>query len=299
MVVGTIAVLALSACTGGGAAVEPLPPPPSTQPIPSTTTPPDYALVQLPTAERGRTTTTTLALGPGAVKFEGKVVDPEGAPVAGATIRVERLVEGAVAGIDVGSVADGTWKLGGVMGGRYRVRAWRTPDLAMVTPVQVFLGATDKAPLELKLERFFGTVPKPAIAPNPPVVGQPAGLVVQVSSRTVDGSGIVRGVPVAGAPAELVGSTWVAQTPNPTVTDAGGRVRWEVVCRAVGTQALRLVVAGEPFDLDLPACAEPPPPPSPPVPGSTTPPTTSRAGPSPSTTRPATSPTTTRPRSTP
>ncbi|MGH9165928.1 MAG: hypothetical protein ACRDZW_10510, partial [Acidimicrobiales bacterium] len=156
---------------------------------------------------------------------------------------------------------DGTWSLAGVTGGRYRVRAWRAPDLAQVEPTLVFVGAQDKAPVVSKLERFAGPFPAPSVAPNPPVVGESAGLVVQVTQRSVDEGGVVRAIPIPGARVELTGAIfWQVRSANPTVTDASGRARWELACRSPGAQPLSAVVnGGESFPLALPACADPTP----------------------------------------
>ena len=253
-----LAASLVAACTGGDQAVQPLPPPPSTAARPPTTPAVDYRAVALPVAT-GRTTTTAPALTPGLATVRGRVVGPDGAAVVGANVRVDRLVGGASVGMDLVSGEDGAWSLPNVRGGRYRIRAWRPPDLAQVEPSFVFVGARENAPVEQRLARYSGTTPTPAIAPSRPVVGQPASLVVQVTVRSVDAAGVVQGVPVALTPVALVGTAWSVTEPNITTTDASGRVRWEVTCRQAGVQPLRLVVNGvEQFDVALPACAEPP-----------------------------------------
>ena len=254
----------MGACSGGDVAVDPLPPPPSTQARPSTSAPPDFTGVALPAVGAGRVTTTTAVLGPGTATIKGTVLAPEGTPVENAVVRVERLVGKASARVDVASAPDGTWSAQNVLGGSYRVRAWRAPDIAQVKPAFFFVGATETFPVELKLERNFGTTPQPAVAPNPPVVGETSNLVLQVSSRSVDPEGVVQGVPMAGATVELAGGAgWTVGSPNPTVLDATGRARWELICSGVGIQPMRLAVnGGEQFQLALPPCAAPPPPPA-------------------------------------
>ncbi|MFP5376485.1 MAG: carboxypeptidase-like regulatory domain-containing protein, partial [Acidimicrobiia bacterium] len=246
---------------------------------------PDYRAAALPAAS-GRTTTTTVVMGPGRATVRGRVVGPEGGPVVGAVVRVERLVGDAAAGTDLLSGEDGAWSLPGVLGGRYRIRAWRSPDLAMVEPAFVFVGHDQTAPVEQQLGRWSGTRAVPAIAPSPPTVGEPAALVVQVSNHSVDAEGVVRATPVAGVPVEVAAvGAWAVSEPAETVTDPAGEARWEVVCRAVGAQPLRLVVNGvEPFEIALPACLEPPAPAAPPpdAGGATT---TTRAGAATTTTR--------------
>ena len=283
--------LVAPACAGRDTAVEPLPPPPSTRPLPSTTAPPDYSGVILPVAS-GRTTTTTAVLGPGKATVKGTITAPDGTPIQGVTVRVQRLSGTSVASLDTASAADGTWSAQNVLGGAYRVRAWRVPDLAVTTPAFFFVGATETFDVVLQVEKNFGTTPQPAVAPNPPVVGETTNMVLQLSSRSVDAEGVVQGVPMVGVAVEVAGgASWGVGLPNPTVTDATGRARWELICRGAGVQPLRLTVNGtESYQLALPACAEPPPPPS----SSTS----AVPGASSSTTKPAATTTTTKPAAT-
>lgn len=293
------ALITFSSCmTSGGRTVDPLPPPPSTVAPPSTTIAPDFSGVALP-GVRGSTTTTTISLGPGAAAFKGTVTGPEG-PVAGAPVRVERLVGTAVAAMDVASQADGTWELPGIKGGAYRVRSWRQPDLALVQPAFVFIGAKEIFSLDLKLDRYAGPFATAAVAPNPPLVASPVNLVVQLSSRSVDERGFVVGVPLVGARV-LLGSatgTWQVASANPVLSDADGRARWDVRCRLAGAQPLTVTVDASPapLPLTLPPCVEPAttPAPSPPSSGSpSSSPATLLPRPTTTTTRPAVTTTTT------
>lgn len=258
-------LVGLSACAGGSTATEPLPPPPSTSSLAPTTTPVDYSGVALPAVAAARpTTTTSIPVTSGTATLKGTVLGPDGAPVEGATVRVERLVGDGWGTLDVPTGAGGAWAVLHARGGRYRVRAWRAPDLAEVKPALVFLGANETGTVDMTLQRYFGTTPTPAIAPSKPIVGQPANLVVQITSRSVDANGIVQGVPIAAATVSLAGGQgWTVGQPD-GVTDASGRARWQLVCAAVGAQPLRLVVnSAEQFDLALPACVEAPAPPAP------------------------------------
>lgn len=294
---GAISIVILSSCmTSDGRTVEPLPPPPSTIAPPSTTIAPDFSQVALPKV-RGATTTTRISIGPGGAAFKGTVIGPEG-PVPNAPVRVERLLGGAVAAADLVTLPDGTWELPGIRGGAYRVRAWRAPDLALVQPAFIFIGAKQVFPLELKIERYAGPFATAAVAPNPPVVGPPVNLAVQLSSRSVDERGFVVGVPLVGARATLSSATgtWLAASANPTLTDANGRARWDMRCRAAGAQPLSVIVDGAaaPLTLTLPPCVEPA---TTPVPG-TAPPSSRSPSSSPATLLPRPATTTTRPAST-
>ena len=286
-----LAVLTLVALVAAGCSrtrETSLPTPSSvTETTPSTTTTfLDFSTVALP-AVPGRTTT-TVVLGPGAAHLSGTVTGPDGAPLEGATVRAERVVGGGVASADVLTLPDGTWEIPAVLGGSYRVRAWRVPDLAVVNPELFFLAANEAKQVNLAVSRFAGVAVSAAIAPNPPLLDNPASLIVQVTTRRVDEMGIVQGVPVPGLLAEIFGpGDWRVQTPNPVATDAAGRARFQIVCRRVGENPLNVAVGDVPFPLNLPRCGAPPPPPEDPVvePASVTS----------STNAPATTTTTTRP----
>lgn len=254
-VVALVVALAASGCSRGKG-VEPLPAPPTTQPPRPTTTLIDYSRFELKGVP-GRTTT-TVALRPGRSVLNG-VVGAPGGVVPGATVRVERLVGDGAAVEQVATGPDGRWAVQGVLGGRYRVRAWRSPDLAMTKPEVFFLNDGDTKEMQLTTALYTGLAVTHAIAPNPPVAEEPANLVVQVVQQSVDVDGVVRGQPVPNVRAELFGGgEWVVETSNPTVTDGAGRAKWQLECQAVGKQPLGVVVANaEQFPLDLPPCAQP------------------------------------------
>jgi hypothetical protein len=267
-------VAALGLLAVGCSRVETLsfPTPPPTQ----ATTPPTSIgdLTKVTMAAVAGRTATTVAIGPGDATLAGTVAGPNG-PVGGADVHVERLVGDGSAAADVVSGPDGTWSLPGILGGRYRVRAWRVPDLDLTTPQIFFLQATGTRSVALQLAQFGTAGVATAVAPDPPVVGQPAALAVQITVETVDASGVVRPVPVSGARAELAnGLTWTVADPNPTVTSAGGRATWQLSCGAVGAQPLAVIVNDtDVYALNLSACVAPAPPSS-----STTTSTTSLPG---------------------
>lgn len=258
----TAVLLLATACSGGDDAGKPRPPPS----LPPTTISIDYSNIRL---ERVPGTTTTIVeLGPGKATLSGFVVAPEGA-VPGAVVHAERLVGDGQASIDVVTLPDGSWSLPNVKGGRYRVRAWRTPDLALTKPEVFFLGGDEKKRIDLTLARYDGYAATASIAPNPPYVGEPANLVVRLSIQSVDPTGIVRAVPAPPTSLNLAGSgSWSVDTENPTFTDGNGDARWRVRCRASGNQPLAVVVGDfQTLSLEgLPPCgsiiAEPAPSPS-------------------------------------
>jgi len=219
------------------------------------TTYPDYSSVSLGAV--AGVTTLTVNLTPGAANINGTVVDDTGAPVPAATIHLERLVGTQLASVDIPAAADGTWKAQGIVGGLYRVRAWRPPDLAIVDPQILFLGATDTQTVNLQLQRFTGDQVTSNIAPSPPIIGQPANLVVLVTVSTVAADGTVHGQGKPGTTVELAGGgSWAVSGNASEVTGADGTARWELTCGALGPQSLSVVVdTTNSFPLSLPPCA--------------------------------------------
>lgn len=272
---GALAALALlSACQAK--AVEPLPPAPSIPPT-TTTIVVDYSGVPL-AGVPGRTTT-TVAMGPGRATLSGVVNGPEG-PVPGAVVHAERLVGDAAATMDVVTGEDGRFTMPDILGGRFRVRAWKAaPDnLALVEPQVFYLEGSEKKALNLTVTRYQGVSVTAAIAPDPPLVDTSANLVVQAVNREVGGDGVVRSAPIPAVRAELFGTgDWRVLTPVATTADDAGRARWTLVCRRVGDQPLSVVIGDTAtFNLNLPACTVPPPDPDAPTDDEA--PTTTAAG---------------------
>jgi len=243
---------AVAACSGSETHFN-FPAPRNTAPTTSTTVI-DYGTVAL-AAVSGRSTT-TIDNSPGRAHLGGTVVAPEGA-VPGAIVRVERLVGDSGVHTDVATNPDGTWKLDNVKGGRYRVRAWRAPDLALVAPQVFFLTGDETRTLQLQVAHYGGTNVGAAIAPNPPLTDEPANLVVQVPTAVVDTEGVVRATPMAGAQVTLQpGGNWAVQSSSSGFTDATGKAYWQVVCQAPGNQPLFALVATQSYALNLPPCTE-------------------------------------------
>lgn len=245
-----------AACTPG--AVAPLPKPPS---VPDTTTTVAIDLSAIGLGEISGRTTTTLAMQPGEATIAGSVVGAQG-PVPGAVVRAERIVGDASGSIDVVTDAEGKFAFTTMVGGRYRVRAWKPePDnLALVDPEVFFLEATESKVLALAVRTYQGVTVSSDMAPDPPMITEPANLVVQVVDRAVDPQGIVRGSPVVGARVELFGAgDWRLRTANPAVTDGAGRAAFTLECQRAGNQPLSVVVGDSlSFPLDIPPCGVPP-----------------------------------------
>ncbi len=260
---GALAVVVVTGCFSPDE-LEPLPVPSSVSTLPTTTTSSvDHSTVPLAPVE-GTTTTAAVTVGPGPATLAGWVEGPEG-PVEGATVRLERLVGDAVATLEVLTGADGAWWAAGVLGGRYRVRAWRRPDLASTEAQVVFVAAAEPAEVILRVERFTVAVDL-AVAPDPPVVGERTNVLVRITDRTVDADGVVRAVPRSGVGVSVTaGPGWVSESPLIGVTDEAGTVTFTLVCRAPNRQGLVVTLAPDQIvPLDPPECVVPaaPPPPA-------------------------------------
>jgi hypothetical protein len=224
----------------------------------TTTTEVDYSGAPLKGVTRGPTTTITF--GPGAATISGTVA-AEGGAVPGATIEIERIAGGATATMTLVSAEDGTWQLPQVFGGRYRVRAWRAPDLAQTSWSGVFVGASETKTVDLRLRNVGGLSVVASIAPDPPRLGEDANLVALVTVKIVDDRGVVRATPQVNEPVDLVTSSgWRVLSANPTVTNNSGQADWTLRCRSTGRQQLAVNVGTQTIPLEVASCVDNTPP---------------------------------------
>lgn len=249
-------VVLLAACTSNDPFAE-LPEPDPVD-LESTTTTAAANLAGVPLPPVPGSTTTTIALGPGPMTIVGKVEGPEGF-VAGAFVELERLVGDASASTRVPTAADGTWNLANVLGGRYRVRAWRVPDLVSRTQVVFIESTRGERAVELRLEPVGGVRVDAAVAPDPPIVDEQVNLKVRVAERTVDGDGIVRDTPRSGVSVAIGGSgRWESDSPNPSTTGPDGTTTFRLTCEDEGVQPLFATLTnGESYALTIAACVDP------------------------------------------
>lgn len=256
LAVALLAAVVLAGCSGSKSRL--LPPPSSTsstEPT-STTTSADFSTVPLPTVP-GQTTTTLATSGDASIS--GVVTGPDGV-VAGAIVRAERLVGDAVQPFEARTADDGSWTLSGLPGGRFRVRAYRPPDLAMEQPEVFFLRGDDARELSLNLQPYQGMQVLAGTTPETLTVGDAANLAVQVTERYVDDSGVGRVRPVVNVRVRVRSSGWREVDDPVGTTDIDGTVVFTFECDRV-TPVSATAVVGEDrqiFPLDVPDCAPQP-----------------------------------------
>ncbi|MDP1792942.1 MAG: carboxypeptidase-like regulatory domain-containing protein [Acidimicrobiales bacterium] len=248
-----LVLVAMAACSSDPGA---LPKVPEFTPASTTTTDLDYSNVPIK-GVTGKTPTPSVLVQPGKATLSGTVIGDEGL-IAGAKVNVERIVNGQVGQVVLLTLDDGTWSLPMVLGGRYRIRAWRAPDLAQTTATALFLGATETKNIELKVRSIGGTSVVASFAPKVPLTNRDTQLVVRVAEKTVSDEGIVHAVPIEGVRAELIGSSsWLVRSTNPTFTDSSGQADWLLRCRESGRQPLAVTVGTQTVPLAVENCVDP------------------------------------------
>jgi hypothetical protein len=251
-------LVVVAACTGGGHDAE-------TPRVHHEERPPvvDYTGTHL--AHVPGTTTTTGPVETGTASIVGTVAGP-GGPVPGATVRVDHLVRGRAITHDVLTGGDGRYSVPAIPGGRYRVRAFLAPALAVTKPEVRFLEDGKEATFDLTMDDQRKVVANAAIAPSVPYLHEAVNLSVVVAAQAVDLDGVVRSTPIPGLRVELDGlgawsfrhdqglrtplqprATTSTSTTLPTsttgFTDGTGVVRYELQCDRVGDAGLGVLVS--------------------------------------------------------
>jgi len=226
----------------------------------TTTDPVDLTQVSLePIAVTGKPTTTTRPLGGGKATIAGRVIDSDGNPVPGAFIRATYYGDpNKPEVIEALSLDDGTYRIEQVLGGRWRIRAWKTPELATLEDNTFFPGYTENRQVDLKVKAATDYVVTSSMAPNPPFTGSPVEMAVLVMSQSVDDDGVVHRSPVGGAAVTLnVIGKWNLAGDATEATEYNGRAAWTLTCVEEGQQAITAVVGGRDWPLRIPDCLDP------------------------------------------
>ena len=234
-------------------------PPPGPEETTSSTEPIDLTSVSLEPIAAGKGTSTTRPPGGGKAAIFGRVVDSDGNPVPAAFVRATFYGDPAKPEvIEALSGENGTYRFEQVLGGRWRIRAWKAPELATLEDYVFFLGYTEQRGMDLKVKAATDIVVTSNMAPNPPFTGTPVELAVLVLSQTVNEEGVVRRTPVGGAAVTLdIKGKWSLVGEATQATDNSGRTAWQLTCDEVGPQVINAFVGGKDWPLNVPACHDP------------------------------------------
>lgn len=180
----------------------------------------------------------------GELALGGSVVGP-GGPVAGATVLLERFVGRSSGRLEVRTNAEGRWVAIDVHGGRYRIRAWHTPDLGMAASVVSFIAADAEVDLTLTVDRYAGADVTGDIDDAAPLVGTTATVTALATRQQVDGEGIIATAPASGRDALVTAvGPWALTGSSTAVIDDAGRVSWTFTCEAEGSVSARIEALG-------------------------------------------------------
>ena len=202
----------------------------------------------------------------GTTTLKGRITDASGGPIGGATVRLDRVTILTEQRLQTSTNDDGYWQVRGMSGGRYRIRAWRQPDLAGAEPGAVFVENGGTANVDLSVSqpsRFdLGLADAPAL----PRQGEESTFTVRVTSGSVDENGQVAHVPLSGV---VIGfpstDRWVNTSGDEGSTDGDGRASWTAECAELGAESVT-VTAEQPRSLDPPTDPAAPPTSDPPEP---------------------------------
>ena len=188
------------------------------------------------------TTTSLVPPNVGRSRLTGVVTGPQGI-VAGAIVRIERVVGDATQVLDAITGPDGRYDVPGIGGGRYRVRAFLAPTLAQPTGSVLYLPDGEERTIDLTVQAFAEPSIAIAVAPDPPLLDQQVNLGVRVTGRLVDVDGFVRTQPLAGGTVEVsTTGGWSALSPFTATTDGDGQARFSASCRSAAPTQLRVTV---------------------------------------------------------
>ena len=191
----------------------------------------------------------------GSVALEGTVALPDGTPVSGATIRIERFTSAGSAVGETETGPDGTWEASNLQGGRLRIRAYAPNLLASVDSVVVVLSTSGTATVPLQVQAASSSIRYEAFGPLGIEIGTEATVAVVVSREAVDEVGRLVEFPLAGQPLLAAFDPPVRLLSADLVTtDAGGAARYLLVCDRAGEPVARLLLDTERASVTLPSC---------------------------------------------
>jgi len=235
-------------------------PDPQFEDIPEVTLPdgfvqPDTRGVRLaPVVARPKGGTPPLPVTGGRASIRGTVTGP-GGPVAGATVLIERWVGNRSGSIRVGTGDGGGFSATGLLGGRFRVRAWLQPNQTATRSVVLFLANDQAGTAQVELESFDGLRLQGSLDLSAINVGDTARVRALLTRAAVDGDGIVVGEAVPGAQVQMTAPDGLRVTgDNPATTGENGIASIAVECEREGSYTVALSTEGASTSTTLPTC---------------------------------------------
>jgi hypothetical protein len=234
------------------------------EPVPTLPTPPGYVPadtrnVALPVGVSAPVVEPPIPVLGGKARLHGRVFGPDG-PVPKATVRLERFVGARGGYTEVTTDDSGSWWAEGLLGGRFRLRAYERPSLATTEPQVAFVAGDADLAVDILVDRFDRRRLQAAltvgnIQPDFPVV-----LRVRRDHEEVDGNGIVQGVPPDESQEVTVtveeGMEVVGE--DRRMTGADGTADFTMVCHVTGPHRLTATAGDLVVTIDLPPCERPP-----------------------------------------
>ncbi|MFV0525335.1 MAG: carboxypeptidase-like regulatory domain-containing protein [Acidimicrobiales bacterium] len=171
----------------------------------------------------------------------GTVSDGSG-PVAGATVRLERHTITGAAELTVATDATGRWRVGSALGGRYRIRAWRSGSHASTGSSVLFVDAGSVTEVATPVVAVDTTPFLTIVDSGTMYTGLSATVAVTVAARTVDdaGAATISGLP--GVPVTLSSPSGLIITDLIRNTDGAGVARFSVRCQQPGAGTVQATV---------------------------------------------------------
>lgn len=191
----------------------------------------------------------------GEARLTGTVVGPDG-PVPGAIVRIERHTNQGSASFDVTTDSVGFFKADKVPGGRYRVRAW-VPGLMTTGGSDVrYVADDEKVDYEFSM---WGVDPTPSfelVHGGPLFHGQPGGIAIVFTQRSIDDEGILVTAPLVGGLVTIETSAGVNISSSPVqLTNGDGTVWYTLTCTGSHQSATLTVRSGSVAEsYPLPGC---------------------------------------------
>ncbi len=195
-----------------------------------------------------------LAVTGGEASLSGTVNLPDGTPVAGATVRIERFTSDGQGTAETVSGPDGSWSAADLRGGRLRVRAFAPNQLASVEPSVLVVSRNGSARLTLVVDAAVDGLRFDMVGPPGIAIGTAGTAAVVVSREVVDESGRLIQLPVAAT--ELTASISGGRLLSADVvsTDPGGAVRYLIACDFEGTPTAVIAAGAIESVIAMPAC---------------------------------------------